>query len=66
MRASWSIPTRAADIGAAIERLLDSPDERRRRVEAGRAQAARFSWSDSAKRLMAAYREALARRRAGV
>ena len=56
----------ADEIGAAIERLLDSPDERRRRVEAGRVQAARFSWSESARRLMAAYREALARRRAGM
>ena len=45
MRASWST-RRSADVGAAIERLLDSPDERRRRVEAGRVQAARFSWSD--------------------
>ena len=59
-------PTKADEIGAAIERLLDSPDERRRRVEAGRVQAARFSWSDGARRLVAAYREALARRRAGM
>jgi alpha-1,3-rhamnosyl/mannosyltransferase len=58
-------PASAADISAAIERLLDSPDERRRRAEAGRAQAARFSWAGSARTLMAAYRDALARRRAG-
>jgi glycosyltransferase involved in cell wall biosynthesis len=58
-------PTSAAEIGHAIERLLDSPDERRRRIEAGRVQAARFSWSESARALMAAYREALARRRVG-
>jgi glycosyltransferase involved in cell wall biosynthesis len=59
-------PTSAADISAAIERLLDSPDERRRRIEAGRAQAARFSWAGSARTLMAAYRDARAQRRAGV
>jgi glycosyltransferase involved in cell wall biosynthesis len=59
-------PMSAADISAAIERLLDSTDERRRRVEAGRAQAARFSWDGSARTLMAAYRDALARRQAGV
>jgi glycosyltransferase involved in cell wall biosynthesis len=58
-------PTSAPDISAAIERLLDSTDERRRRVEAGRAQAARFSWVGSARTLIAAYRDALSRRRAG-
>jgi glycosyltransferase involved in cell wall biosynthesis len=58
-------PTSAADIAAAIERLLDRPDERRQRIAAGRVQAARFSWSNSAKALMAAYRAASAGRRAG-
>jgi glycosyltransferase involved in cell wall biosynthesis len=58
-------PTSAADIAAAMERLLDSPDERRQRITAGRTQAGRFSWSDSAKTLMAAYRAAIVRRRAG-
>ena len=58
-------PTSTAGIAAAIERLLDSPDERRQRIEAGRAQAARFSWSDSAKTLLAAYHAALTRRQAG-
>lgn len=56
-------PTRADDIAAAIERLLASPEERRRRAEAGRAQAAQFSWSATAETLVAAYRDALARRR---
>jgi glycosyltransferase involved in cell wall biosynthesis len=56
-------PTRAEDIAAAIERLLNNPNERRQRAEAGRAQAAQFSWSASAAALVAAYREALARRR---
>ena len=56
-------PTRADDIAAAIERLLTSPDERQRRAEAGRAQAAQFSWSATAETLVAAYRDALARRR---
>ena len=59
-------PTSACDIAAAIERLLDNPEERRRRAEAGRAQAGRFSWNDSARTLVAAYREALARRQAVV
>ena len=59
-------PTSAAGVAAAIERLLDSPDERRHRIAAGRAQAAVFSWSDSAKTLMAAYRIAMTRRRAGL
>jgi glycosyltransferase involved in cell wall biosynthesis len=59
-------PTSAAGIAAAIERLLDSPDERRQRIAAGRIQAARFSWSDSAKTLLAAYRAAMTRRRAGL
>jgi glycosyltransferase involved in cell wall biosynthesis len=56
-------PTRADDIAAAIERLLGSPEERRHRAEAGRLQAAQFSWSASAQTLVAAYREALARPR---
>lgn len=57
-------PTSAADIAGAIERLLDSADERQRRITAGRVQAARFSWDTSAQALIAAYREAIARRRA--
>ena len=57
-------PTSAADIARAIERLLDSADERQRRITAGRVQAARFSWDTSAQALIAAYREAIARRRA--
>lgn len=57
-------PTSAADIAGAIERLLDSADERQRRITAGRVQGARFSWETSAQALIAAYREAIARRRA--
>jgi glycosyltransferase involved in cell wall biosynthesis len=57
-------PTSAPDIAAAIERLLAGPDERQRRIAAGRVQAARFSWETSAQALIAAYREAMARRRA--
>ncbi len=57
-------PTSVEEIAAAIERLLDSPEERRRRAERGRRQAARFSWSASAATLVAAYRDAMARRRA--
>ena len=58
-------PTRADDIAAAIERLLRDPNERRQRAEAGRAQAAQFSWSASAAALVAAYREACASAGAG-
>src|SRR5687767_8852427 len=57
-------PTSAEAIATAIERLLDSPDERRRRAELGRRQAARFSWSVSATTLVAAYRDTIRRRRA--
>ena len=56
-------PTRPGELAAAIERLLRNPDERRQRAEAGRARAERFSWSASARILVDAYRETLARRR---
>ena len=55
-------PENVDEIAAAIERLLVSPDERRARADAGRAQAARFSWDASARTLVEAYREAMARR----
>lgn len=58
-------PNSAEALAAAIARLLDSPDERRRRAEDGRRQAAQFSWDASARTLVDAYRRALARRQAG-
>jgi glycosyltransferase involved in cell wall biosynthesis len=50
-------------LAAAIERLLSDPAARRRSAEAGRARAARFSWADSAARLLEAYRDLMARRK---
>jgi glycosyltransferase involved in cell wall biosynthesis len=57
-------PADAAGFSAAMERLLADPSERRRRAAAGRQQARLFSWTASAATLLAAYREAFARRAA--
>jgi glycosyltransferase involved in cell wall biosynthesis len=57
-------PADAAGFADAIERLLDDPAERRRRSDAGREQARRFSWTASAATLLDAYRDAFARRAA--
>jgi glycosyltransferase involved in cell wall biosynthesis len=57
-------PADAAGFADAIERLLDDPAERRRRRDAGREQARRFSWTASAATLLDAYRDAFARRAA--
>jgi glycosyltransferase involved in cell wall biosynthesis len=45
--------------GEAIAELAASPAERRRLGEAGRAQAGRFSWENTARRVHEVYREAL-------
>jgi glycosyltransferase involved in cell wall biosynthesis len=50
------------DVGgwaAALAALLDDPDERARRSAAGRARAARHSWSANATALAEVYRSAL-------
>jgi glycosyltransferase involved in cell wall biosynthesis len=57
-------PADAAGFSAAMERLLKDPIEWRRRAEAGREQARLFSWTASADTLLAAYRDAFARRTA--
>jgi glycosyltransferase involved in cell wall biosynthesis len=55
-------PEDPAALAAAIERVLDDPDLRRRMSDEGVARAARFSWATSAAALHDAYREAHARR----
>jgi glycosyltransferase involved in cell wall biosynthesis len=47
-------------MAAAIERLLADPAERERLREAGRAQAARFTWRACAEATVASYERALA------
>jgi glycosyltransferase involved in cell wall biosynthesis len=56
-------PLDEAALARAIERLLGDPVLRQRQVEAGHARARRFSWASSASTLLAAYEDALARRR---
>jgi glycosyltransferase involved in cell wall biosynthesis len=53
-------PERPDEIAAALETLLGDPSERARLAEAGRANAARYSWSESAQRTAASYEAALA------
>src|SRR5919109_1077674 len=53
-------PFEPTSIAAAIERLLGDATERERLREAGRANAARFSWSATAAKTLATYDAALA------
>jgi glycosyltransferase involved in cell wall biosynthesis len=53
-------PFEPRSIAAAIERLLSDPAERDRLRDAGRANAARFSWSETAVKTIACYERALA------
>jgi glycosyltransferase involved in cell wall biosynthesis len=53
-------PFEPASIAAAIERLLSDAAERERLRQAGRANAARFSWSETAAKTLATYETALA------
>lgn len=55
-------PTDAEALTAALADLLADPLRRRQHMEAGRARARTFSWRTSAQTLLAAYREAAARR----
>jgi glycosyltransferase involved in cell wall biosynthesis len=48
---------------AAMARILDDPAQARRRGEAGIDRAKRFTWRESAARLMTAYAAAIERRR---
>jgi glycosyltransferase involved in cell wall biosynthesis len=52
-------PEDIAAMAAAIERLLADPAERERLREAGRAQAARFTWRACAEATVATYERAL-------
>jgi glycosyltransferase involved in cell wall biosynthesis len=56
-------PEAAGALAAAIERVLTDPGMALRASEAGKRQAARFTWRTSANRLLDAYRAAVERRR---
>jgi glycosyltransferase involved in cell wall biosynthesis len=53
-------PLDTGEIAAAIGELLSSPDRREQLVEAGRAQAAKFSWERTARETLASYGRAWA------
>jgi glycosyltransferase involved in cell wall biosynthesis len=53
-------PEEPRSIAAAIERLLLDPKERARLSDAGRSNAARFSWAETARKTLASYESALA------
>jgi glycosyltransferase involved in cell wall biosynthesis len=53
-------PEQPHAIAAAIEELLGDPGERERLGRAGRANAARFSWAETARKTFASYESALA------
>jgi glycosyltransferase involved in cell wall biosynthesis len=53
-------PEQPRSIAAAIERLLRDPEERERLSGAGRANAARFSWAETARKTLESYESALA------
>jgi glycosyltransferase involved in cell wall biosynthesis len=52
-------PARASEIAAAVDRLIVDRELARRLADAGRRQAARFSWRTTAKATLATYRRAL-------
>jgi glycosyltransferase involved in cell wall biosynthesis len=52
-------PDDAEGLANALHRLLDSPDERRMRISAGRRRAAAFTWDATAKQTIEVYRQAL-------
>ena len=52
-------PEQPREIAAAVERLLADPSERDRLSRAGPAQAARFSWTETARRTLQVYERAL-------
>lgn len=56
-------PADEAALAAAIDTVLADPGVRRHHAAAGVARAAGYSWSDSAARLLGAYRELMARRK---
>jgi glycosyltransferase involved in cell wall biosynthesis len=52
-------PFAPPSIAAALERLLSDPEERDRLREAGRANAGRFSWSETAAKTIECYERAV-------
>lgn len=54
-------PTDAEAIAAAIERLLDSPEERTKLAGYGRASAERFRWEKCAEQSLAFFRRVISR-----
>jgi glycosyltransferase involved in cell wall biosynthesis len=52
-------PERPSEIAAAIEQVLADPSERERLRRAGEANAARFSWAETARRTLASYESAV-------
>lgn len=50
--ALWCDPDDAASIAFALKRVAESPELRERLVENGVANAARYSWAESARRLL--------------
>jgi glycosyltransferase involved in cell wall biosynthesis len=53
-------PFDTRSIAAALERLLGDPEERERLRTAGRANAARFSWDETAAKTIVSYERAVA------
>ena len=52
-------PDDSAELAGVIERLLDSPPERKARGEGGRRHAARFTWKKTATETLSIYERAL-------
>jgi glycosyltransferase involved in cell wall biosynthesis len=52
-------PEQPLAIAAAMERLLGDTNERDRLSRAGRANAARFTWAETARRTLQVYERAL-------
>jgi glycosyltransferase involved in cell wall biosynthesis len=50
-------PDNVFDVARGLRTILLDPAERRRRIEQGRAQAARFNWDDTARAVLDVYRE---------
>jgi glycosyltransferase involved in cell wall biosynthesis len=50
-------PDNVFDIARGLRTLLEDPEVRRSRSDAGRAQAARFNWNDTAQSVLRIYEE---------
>ena len=56
----YADPADAGSIAAAVVRILDEPETAAALSRGGRARAARFTWSETARKTLAVYREAAA------